>query len=179
MKLEINLSKDDFLQHQLYKASKRRTIKIQRLRNSIILSAFIIFLGIYAYIQTKYISFIFFFCVASVIEFLTYPLYLRILYKRHYSKFINENYKNKIENKFSLEILNGFIISKDSESKSELKIDIKEIKEIVEIKKNYFIVLDGISSVILPKNTETNDFINNIINNYNIGLNKELNWKLL
>jgi hypothetical protein len=102
---------------------------------------------------------------------------MRQLYRRHYSKFIDENYKNNAKKIVFLEIYNNFILMKEKESESELKIDIKEIKEIVEIQTNYFIIVSDISSIILPKNIETNDFINILINNYNIKFNRELDWK--
>jgi len=175
MKLELNLSKNDFLQYQLYKSSKMRTIKIQRIRNSIIVSGLVFLLGIYFFIQIREIICIIFTGIISLIIYLVYSLYFRIFYKRHFSIFIDENYKNQIGKYFSLEIIDNYIQQKDSES--EFKIDIKEIKEIVEIQTNYFVSISEISSIILPKNTDTKNFINILIDNHKIKLNEELNWK--
>ena len=177
MKLELDLSKDDYLQHQLYRASKRKTIKTQKIRNAIIFSILAVLLGTYGYMKTENVFFIILFGVILVIDIFTYPLYLRILYKRHFSKFINENYNDKIGKIGSLEIIDKFIFVKDVGSESEYKIDIKEIREIVEIQTNYFLITGNIASLILLKKTETNNFINILVNNYDIKLNKELNWK--
>jgi hypothetical protein len=177
MKLECNLDNNDYLQHQLYKASKRRSVKIQRIRSRIISSGILFLLGIYAYILFKNVFYIIVLGIISLIYFLIHPLYFRQLYRRHYSKFIKENYNINPEKKGFLEIYDNFILMKEEESASELKVDIKEIKEIVEIQTNYFIIVTDVSSIILPKNIETNEFINILINKYNVKINRELDWK--
>lgn len=177
MVLELNFNKDDQLQYQLYKSSKRKSVRTQKIRNRIIASGSLLLVGVYIYVKTKNILTFIFFGIVSLIIFLLYPLYLKILYKRHFSKFIDENYKSQFGQKNTLEITDNFIIGKDTNSESEIKIDMKDVKEIIEIKTNYFIITGDMSAIILPKNNETNNFIRILEEDYNIKLNKELNWK--
>jgi hypothetical protein len=177
MKLELSLSKNDYLYYQLYKSSKRRSTKIQRIMNTAIVSGMVFLFGLYTYFRTKGLFILIFSSIITLIIAFVYPLYLRFLYKRHFSKFIDETYKDVIGKTSLLEIIEGFIVLKENGSESEVKLEVKEIREIVEIQTNYFIATGEISSIIMPKNNETSKFVNILTGNYNIKLTKELNWK--
>jgi hypothetical protein len=129
------------------------------------------------YFKIKEVYILLFISAITLIIILAYPLYLRLFYKRHLSKIVDENCKNAIGKTNSLEIVDGFIVLKEDGSESELKLAIEEIKEIIEIQNNYFAVVDDVSSIIMPKNNEAHEFVNVLVNNYNIKLKRELNWK--
>jgi hypothetical protein len=174
MVLEIFLNKEDVLQYQLYKASKRKSTQKRKTRNRLFISLLMFIMGIYFYIQTKLIIAIIVFLLLALLLFFLYPIYFKYLYKFHFLKHIKENYRDLLGKQGTIEIENDNIILKDN--KAESKIKINEIIKVVEISNNYFIEINDINSIILPKNNETEKLIN-ILKENNINIKNELNWK--
>jgi hypothetical protein len=177
MELELILNKNDCLQYQLYKSSKNKRKKRKKLRNRIITSILIFLLGMVFYLQSENKIFIIVYTIVAIIVFILYPIYFRILYKRHFSKYIEENFDGKDEQHGKLIFENNYIILKDNESDTEMKININECKEIVEIQTNYFILTSNTSAIILPKNNETSNFVKILEKEYEMKINIELEWK--
>jgi hypothetical protein len=177
MELELILNKNDYLQYQLYKSSKMKSMKIKKIRNRMISTILFFLIGVIFYFQNNNKIYIIVYSIISLIIFIFYPLYLKILYKRHFSKHISENYKDKIGKSGILKIKEDYIYLKNSGKDSEAKLNINEIEEIVEIQTNYFIINDNTSAIILPKNNDTNSFIDILKTKHNVKMNIELNWK--
>jgi hypothetical protein len=175
MKLEIELNKQDYLQYQLYAASKRKSTKQERIKNQILFPLFLCLTGFLLYSANGDKNYLITFGAISIISSMLSPFFLSFFYKRHYANFINEYYGDKIGKPGTLEIKNGWMLLIDN--KSELKLPIKEIKEIVEISTNYFIIINNITSIILTKNNKTRDFISSLPKKYNIKYSNELNWQ--
>ena len=57
------------------------------------------------------------------------------------------------------------------------KLDINEIKEIVELPSYFYIFINKVTWIILPKNNETKLFVNKLTDEYNIKIKDENNWK--
>ncbi|MDR1452721.1 MAG: hypothetical protein LBJ25_01920 [Candidatus Margulisbacteria bacterium] len=175
MRLQTELSKNDYLQYQLYMASKRKSTRKERIKSQILVSLFLCITGFLLASVNRNKNYLIAFGLASIISFIVYPFLLRSFYKRHFANFINENYGNKTGRPEILEIKNGCILLKDN--KSETKLKIKEIQEIVEISTNYFIMIDSTAAIILTKNKATSDFINNLHEKHNLKYSSELNWR--
>jgi hypothetical protein len=179
MKIDIKFNKDDILQYLLYNATKEKSIKKKYIRNRIISTLLEIIYGIIIYLILYNNIFILIgFGILSVITFLLYPIYYKSLYKRYYVKIINEKIDNDdIDQTATLEIDNGFILSKNDKNKNEGKLDINVIKEIIELNSYFYIYKNKVMWTILPKNNETNLFVNKLVNEYNIKIKDEKNWK--
>ena len=179
MKIDIKMNKDDYLQYLLYNATKEKSIKNRYIRNRIISTLLDIIFDIIFYIIIYNNIFILIgFGILSIITFLLYPIYYKSLYKRHYVKRINEKIDNDETDKTeTLEIDNGYILSKNDKNKNEGKLDINEIKEIVELPSYFYIFINKVTWIILPKNNETKLFVNKLTDEYNIKIKDENNWK--
>jgi Na+/proline symporter len=177
MELKLILNKNDSLQYQLYKSSKNKRTKIKKIRNRIIMSILIFLLGIVFYLQNENKMFIVIYTIMAIIVFILYPIYFRILYKRHFSKHIEESFNGKDEQHGKLIFENNYITLKDNESDTEMKININECKEIVEIQTNYFILTGNTSAIILPKNSETSNLVKILEKEHEMKINVELEWK--
>ncbi|GHV56986.1 hypothetical protein AGMMS49579_22230 [Spirochaetia bacterium] len=176
MKMETELQECDFLQYQLYTSSKMHSTKVKKTRDRIVFSSMFLIVGFFHYFSYDGAVYgLITFSVLSIIIFILDPIYFKILYRNHFSKYIKENYQDKIGKQGSMEIENGCIVLKDDTS--ETKIIIEKLKEIVELKTHYFIFINNTGSIILPKNDDANKFINILEKDFNVKLNKELDWK--
>lgn len=148
MKLKVKLTKEDFLVHQLYAASHSVMIKKKRAMSRLLIPIIYIGVGVYFYFQDDWtISYVF--CGIAVLWFFVYPLYSRRRYKRHFRKYVEENFKNKFDNENEWSIDKEFIRVKDE--KSESKVSIQEVKQLVELADHFLIKLRSGLSIIIPK----------------------------
>ena len=85
MTLKYTLTEDDYLQHQLYIASKTNRIKKKR-RQSWITMVFVFVALTVLLFQTDNILLSFYFGVLSILTLIFYPFYLKKHYKKHYQK---------------------------------------------------------------------------------------------
>ena len=129
MTLIYSLDQNDFLQHQLYIASKSARIKKKR-RNSWLLVTIAFFvLGLVFYDMANKLMMYYFFG-ASLISFIFYPFYLKYHYKKHYQKFINDTYKNRTAEPSTICFKEQQVELFDKTAES--KINFTEFEEIVE-----------------------------------------------
>lgn len=178
MNLQLSLNEKDFLQYQLYNASKSKNINSQRLRTLIIM--IIVFAIMFFYIYNKTNEFNFVVLMIYIALIVIYKIYEKYRYQNHYKKFISENYKNRFGLISNINFNENQIEEKSSLGNSNINYD--SINEINEIKDYYFLKLITSQSLILPKNaipdiTEFEKLIENLKNKYDIKHNKELNWK--
>lgn len=180
MIINYQLEANDFLQYQLYTASKSERIKKKRLRNKIVIPLiYVVFVAFYLY--AKDISGAIIFLILGVLCFFLYSFWERRHYIKHYEGFIKENYKNRFHKIVNIVFGNDFISSKD-DSGSEVKIATSEIEEINEISSSIFIKLNIGNSLILPKDKIQNAddlilYLKELTNSLNIKYNIENDWK--
>jgi hypothetical protein len=173
--MEIELTKDDFLQLQLYRASKSKNYKRQRGLHGLIFMACIIILGIVLHYEIHKLNYLIVSVIVGVIILLLYPIYIKKVYTKHYSKFIDDNYQERIGIRINIEFNDNMLISSDNVSESSIKVS--GITNIVEIKTNYIINLDGVSFFVLPKSEEVGEMINKLVEKGNINKIEENDWK--
>jgi len=148
MRVEYILEEKDFLDHQLYGASRSNNIKKKRQKSRVRIPIVYMILSLVTiYNQIVYMSVGL--IVFAVLWFFLYPLWEKQRYINHYKAFIKENYKGRINRNVTLEINEEYIIGKDGESES--KVVTKEIERIDEIPSEIFIKLKTGQSFILPK----------------------------
>ena len=129
MELNYTLDATDYLEHQLYIASKSDRVKKQR-KKSLLMVTFA-FLGLcFLFYTTDNNFMMYYFGGLCILTFIFYPLYLKRHYYKHYEKYIVDTYKNRFNEPskivFSENSIDCFDIS--GETKNNLAI----IEEIVE-----------------------------------------------
>ena len=179
MEIQYSLNENDFLEHQLYTASKTERIIKQRRRSWLIVTLSLFTLSLLFLTNEPKFLFIYFLCFA-IVTLLFYTIYQRNHYKKHYLNFIKETYKNRFNEIALLRFNENFIEMNDFTG--ETKINYTVLEEINEIKDYFFIKLKTVSSIIIPKSKiESMDSflieINKISKKYNLKNNVELNWK--
>ena len=179
MKLEYRLDKEDFLEYQLYAASKSSRIKDQRRKSVLIVHLLFLSLGLIFYWEGE--MFLMYCCIASlVISIIFYPIYLKNYYKRHYKNFIEDTYKNRF-GKTTTVSFNDAYIEANSDS-GESKIKLTELEAIVEIQGYFYIKLkSGVTLIISKSKLESphlvKEFLNKIAQNLQVSYLTDLDWK--
>lgn len=178
MQLQYSLNENDYLQYQLYAASKSKNIKAQRNRTFIILIVTFLILSymIFSTADMMFDPLIIFFALLLIL----YKVYEKKRYSNHYRKNIEENYKERFGLISKLTFAENQIIE---ESKlGESKINYESLSQINEIQDYYFLKLITGQSLIIPKKVIPNqsDFtlkLEEIKNRFNLENNVELDWK--
>lgn len=174
----ITLDKEDFLRYQLFTVSQSKRMKNKRIRNWILLTTSFLLLGLALWQDAdNFFSYYFFGC--SIITLIFYPVYHRWLYKRHFQKHIEENYKTRVGIESELGFDNEYIISKaDSQ---EGKVKLTQIQEINEISENLFIKLQTGESMIVPTGnpdfSKLKDELKGITTTISIPWNYQPDWR--
>jgi len=178
MKINISLTEKDFLEYQLYGASKSKNIKSQRVRTLIILIVTFCIMLFYAYNSID--SFPYFLLILYIFILVIYKIFESKRYINHYKKYINENYKERFGITFNLNFTENQII--EESNLGESKTNYTALTEINEIENYYFLKLITGQSLIIPKR-EINDIntfkikLSEIKNTFGLKENIELNWK--
>src|SRR5687768_16831339 len=94
MTLTYQLDQNDFLQHQLFLASKTGRIKKKRTKSWLTVSG-CMFLLSFIFYQSDNSFLSYYFLAFGIVTVFLYPLYQRQQYKNHYAKFIADTYKNR------------------------------------------------------------------------------------
>ncbi len=178
MELNYALDENDFLEHQLYTASKSKNIRNQRRMSLTIVIVFFLILLISKYNSTE--SFPIFLLLIYIALIVAYKFYETYRYKNHFKKFINENYKERFGIMSKLNFAEAQII--EESELGESKVNYESLAEINETKNYYFLKLITSQSLIIPKNKiqdiqQFNSRMDEIKSKYNLKRNVELDWK--
>lgn len=178
MELKYSLDENDYLQYQLYAASKSKNIKAQRSRTFIMMIATFALLSYMVYSPGDSLSYLTmtFFGMLLIL----YKWYEKKRYSNHYRKNIAENYKERFGLISTLTFTENQIIEENKLGES--KINYESLSEINEIQDYYFLKLITGQSLIIPKKVIPNqsDFtlkLEEIKNRFNLENNVELDWK--
>lgn len=178
MELNYSLNENDFLQYQLYAASKSRQIKKSRNKSITVFIILCIFFSVLFYLMNNEIPSFFILISLIIISGLYFQTKKR--YINYYKKFIEENYKERIGLPCKMIFADTELIAKDYLSESKVKYE--SFSQINEIKDYYFLKIKTEQSFIVPKRVIINDadFLNMLKvlqTEYQIILNQELDWK--
>ncbi len=179
MRIEYTLEKIDFLNYQLYAASKSERIIKSRKNSRIRLPIIYFILGLLLFALADLIFAIIFFGV-GVAWYLLHPHFMKKRYIRHFGKYIDENYQNRFGKTVTMEFDSDFINTTDYLGESKLKI--KEISEINEIQDYIFLKFSSGESLILPKDrigniNELSTILTKIVSDLSINHNIDSNWQ--
>ncbi|WNH11526.1 YcxB family protein [Thalassobellus suaedae] len=175
MTLEYSLTNDDFLEHQLYEASKSKRIKSKRFKIRIINPVLFIILGIFSYLSDNKLFFPLIMLVFAVLWFFLYPIRAKKNHIKHYKNHIKDNYKNRIDKLVKLEFNENYIHMHDDTSESKIKTS--EIKSLIELKNHFLLKLNTDMSLIIPKRVIENvNVFKEKISELKTPIIDELNW---
>ncbi|MEO6668964.1 MAG: YcxB family protein [Ferruginibacter sp.] len=179
MTLTYNLTADDYLQHQLFIASKSEAIKKKRIKSRVIATAASFLLALlFSQAENKIFSYSFF--AWGIVTLFFYPRYLRNHYKKHYEQFISTTFKNSFDDGSTVTFDEDSIHAIDATG--EMKINSSQIEQIVETGTHVFVRLKTSGSLIIPQSRienrdEVQTALQELAKRLNIAYVKELNWK--
>jgi hypothetical protein len=179
MTLTYQLDQNDFLQHQLFSASKTERIKKKRTKSWLIVTGSIFLLGFLFY-QSANSFLAYYFLAFGVVTLIFYPIYQRQQYRNHYAKFIAENYKNRFGQIANINFSENTIETIDATGES--KINLSEIENVTETGAYFYPRLKSGGHLIIPKSkiidvSQVRTSLKNLCEKLNINFIEDLNWK--
>ena len=174
MTLEYKINEQDFLDFQLFTASKSDRINKKKRNGWILLTIGSIVIALYFYLSENTAMTIYFGLVAIVCG-LFYPKYFKWRYKKHYKTYIKENYSKRFGQVESLEINSDYIFSKDKTG--EGKINLSEIERVDETDNHFFLKISTGMSLLIPKSELGNvDKLRKKFKEIGLIINDETKW---
>ena len=179
MILTYPLEQEDFLELQLFVASKSSRIRIQRRLTWLLYSLVFGGLGLIFYFTSNKTVGYYFFALA-IVTVIFFPTYLGWYYKRHYSRFLDSTIKNRYGIVVAIEINDEFIETGDAGGVS--KIYLRELEEIVGTSRYWFLKLKRGTHLIIPKTKIDNDneveiYLKTLCCKLGVVFTEDLNWK--
>lgn len=179
MKIEYKLDRNDFIEHQLFAASKSKIVIKNLKRSRVRLPIVYFILGLVLFVLADTI-FALIFIGIGIAWYFIYPHYLKRKYIKLYEKYIDEHFKNRFGKQISLNFGEEFIEIISYMGESKLKTN--EITEVNENSNYFFINLSSGESLIIPKtvinqNNEFSEWIVSLVKKLRINHNIDLNWK--
>lgn len=178
MEINYTLDEKDYLEHQLYIASKSDRIKKQRQKSLlIVIFAFLSLSYLFYTTDNKFMMYGFIFI--SVLSLIFYPIYLKQHYYKHYQKFIVDTYKNRFNEPCKIVLTENSIDCIDISG--ETKINLTIIEEIVETTKYFYLKIKTGGHLIIPKmkvedNANVETSLSSLADRLKIKYIKELEW---
>lgn len=180
MKIEVTLSEEVLLTHQLFVVSRDKHITKQIKRGQLMFPIFILAACSVYIILGEYVLSAVFFSLA-LLWLIFYPIWVRRRYAKQYRNYIKEHYQNLMEEPISLQIEDDYLYS--SRKDNEGKISTSEIEEITELSSLFLITLIGrVNSFIIPKASladfaQVKTTLQDLSHHLNIKYNSRLDWK--
>ena len=148
MELNYTLNENDYLQHQLYIASKSERINKER-KKSLTTVTFTFLALSFIFYTTDNQFLMYSFILLGILCLLFYPFYLRKHYFEHYQIYISDIYKNRFNEPCKLVFTENSIESIDITG--ETKINIFILEEINETGKYFYLKTKTGGDIIIPK----------------------------
>ena len=180
MKLNYQLTEEDYLQFCLFAASQNLTLRDAKRRILFLLILMFSLGSVWIYFRHHSLFFITF-SVTGILYCIFYYFYgYRSVFKRVYKKNVKRLFKEKIGLEFSVVSDNELITILSNQTK--LEINLANVDFIEEIADYYFIKLKTSDRIIIPKRifkngTNSEASLRNFANQNNITIKQLLDWK--
>jgi len=175
MTLKYKIKEQDFLDFQLFNASKSERINKQKKKGWILMTVGSVLAAFY-FCLNQNIALTLYLGLIAITSGFFYPKYFKWSHKKQYKTFIHENYSKRFGQIETIEIKEDSIFSKDKAG--ELKIYISEIEKIDETQNHFFLKISTGLSLIIPKNEINNsNELRQKFKSMGLTLNNETNWK--
>ncbi len=174
MQFRYTLEEDDYLQFQLFTASRSERIKKRKKTGWLILTTFAL-MGTLYFIREQNTSMTIYLAIVTGVVAIFYPTYFRWKFKKHYIKFIRENYSSRVGKAEFIEFNTNHIFLKDSTGEGKVKNS--EIEGAAEIPNHYFLKISNGNSLIIPKSGINENDLLNCLDKINVKIESFTNWK--
>lgn len=179
MTLVYQLDQNDFLQHQLFFASKTDRIKKKRTQSWLFVSVTMILLG-YLFFQSDNSLLAYYFIAFGIVTLIFYPFYQRHQYKNHYAKFIADTYKNKFGQTVKIHLTENSLETNDVTG--EYRINLSELESVTETGAYFYPSLKAGGHLIIPKSkisdvSQVRQELKHLCERLRINFIEDLNWK--
>jgi hypothetical protein len=177
MPLTYSLTEDDYLQSQLFIASKSERVKKQRIRRRIWTTIVLLVLSAVCYDD----DFLFYyFLIIGIISAFFHSYYTAFLFKKHYKKYVGDIHKNSFNETSNITFTDEAIETADRTGTS--KINLTEIETISETGSYFYLKLKTGQHLIIPKtqlsnSDEVRTLLTSLSKKLNINFISDLNWK--
>lgn len=179
MKIEIVLNEDDYLNQQLFAASKSKTVRKNRRNTIIMLIAAFSLVTISEFLKSHLPLPWWVLLILGLLFILWYPRHQRNVYIKHYRKHISEYYKHRFGKLSQIEFLDGQLLIKDYVG--EARLDLAHADHLYETRDYFYVKFETAEVLILPKGqlhlTEFSAFLRELSTQYTIPFTQDLNWK--
>jgi len=174
MEFTYKLESVDFLQYQLFTASKSNRITKKKMYGWLVFSLAASLFAVYCYFNDSTALAIYFGVIAAVWG-LFYPKYFSWKYYKHYKSFINENYTNRFGKTTTISLSKDYVIATDDSGEGKIKTS--DIVTVNETSQYLFITFSSGESLIIPKKELANfDELKNSFVKIGCSINNELSW---
>jgi len=150
MEIEYSLSRADYLEFQLFAATKSETIKKNRRKARIRLPIIYLILGtILLTVSDKIFALIFY--LIGILWYLLYPVLTKKRFGKYYAKYVDENFKKRFDTPIKVNISDNYETIETVDFEGESKFKTAGIEKIFEIKRFIYIKMNSGSHLIIPK----------------------------
>jgi hypothetical protein len=179
MTLTYSLDQNDFLQYQLFTASKSDRIKKKRTKTWLILSGSWLLFSFVFYQRHDTLLF-YLFLAYGLITLLFYPYYQRRQYKNHYAKFIADTYKNRFGKTSNITFTETALETNDITGES--KINLAQLENLTETANYFYLKMKTGGHIIIPRYklnnvSEVQEKLKALCTKLSIDFITDLNWK--
>ncbi len=150
MEIEYKLSKEDYIEFQLFASTKSETIKRSKKRARNRVPIIYIILGTILLLFADVVIAIGFYLI-GILWYLFYPNLTKRRYIKHYTKYVDENFKNRFETNIKVNFPDNYELIETIDIEGESNFKTSEIEKIFEIKRYIYVKMKSGSHLIIPK----------------------------
>lgn len=175
MKINFQLSKEDYLILQLYLASQSSSIAKRRKLARWLVPVFYLFFGLFPFLAKNYL-FATVFPLGALAWYFLYPAYTRKRYHSYFESSVKDHFENKTNHQYSLQFSDDHLTAVNTEGTDKIKIT--DIQEMVELSNHLILKFSNHPSLIIPKNaiSEMEQF-NQFFSKHGIQQENEIYWQ--
>ena len=175
MKISYKLTSEDFLEFNLYTASKSELTQKKQKRGMILLFFIIGIMAVYLVADKQYETLIYP-AILVVIVIFFYKKYFRWRMKKGYQKYIKSVHADQLNKEESIEIKQKSIAVDNQSGKGSIALsDVVQLNETTHL---FMFLLQSGTSIVIPKRElKSEDEFIGLIQKLNIKRNEELDWK--
>lgn len=175
MKFEYEIQEQDYLNFQLYTATKSARFEKKKQNGRYFITICSLILACY-FIYSKDWGMAAYFGLTTVVFFLFYPWYFKWRQKVHYTKYIRRNYRNLFGRSETMEVKGNTLHLVNSTGEGTIKAT--ELDRLIETNTHFFIEMKTGASLIIPiHKMEDAETLRKQINGMKIKVVKDLDWK--
>ena len=137
MEFTYKLDANDFLQYQLFTASKSKHIAKKKMYGWLLFTVAATIFALYCFFNDS-TSLAIYFGAIALVWYLLYPKYFNWKYVKHYTDIVNKNYKNRFGQSTTISFSKGYVIATDQSGEGRIKTS--EIVNINETGQHLFII---------------------------------------